>query len=388
MRETSAREIDVNHPGSIAAVLYLSVIGAAVFIVQPGFVQGLVVGLGYDEQQAGYVASLEVWGIALTSILVAIGGHRFSWRKILACSLILFAVGNVFSTITSQVTAFSLLRFITGIGAGGLVSLTFTIIGLTRFADRNFGYLIMAVLTYGALGLWAIPTALSLIGLNGIMIFFALFGVSGWWCLKWIPDSGEEQIQVEKDSVNLGYISRFLALAATFTYFFAQGVIWAYLFLIGLNGEVSEQDVANGLMASQFFGIVGAMVAVILGIRYGRISPLAIGILGGATILFWLLEPFDAIAFAAIVCIYNFAWNMTHPFLMGAMASFDEKGRVVAYAVAAQMLGLATGPAVGALVLGEGVYANIIATGILLFMISFLLILQPLLVHRRLVTRV
>ena len=81
MRETSAREIDVNHPGSIAAVLYLSVIGAAVFIVQPGFVQGLVVGLGYDEQQAGYVASLEVWGIALTSILVAIGGHRFSWRK-------------------------------------------------------------------------------------------------------------------------------------------------------------------------------------------------------------------------------------------------------------------------------------------------------------------
>ena len=44
--------------------------------------------------------------------------------------------------------------------------------------------------------------------------------------------------------------------------------------------------------------------------------------------------------------VYNFAWNTTHPFLLGAMASFDKNGRVVVYAVAAQMLGLATGPAV------------------------------------------
>ena len=41
MVAATAREIDVNHPISIAATIYLSVIGAAVFIVQPGFVQGL-----------------------------------------------------------------------------------------------------------------------------------------------------------------------------------------------------------------------------------------------------------------------------------------------------------------------------------------------------------
>jgi len=174
-------------------------------------------------------------------------------------------------------------------------------------------------------------------------------------------------------------------VVAMFTYFFAQGVIWAYLFLIGVDGGVSEQGVANGLMVSQFFGIAGAMVPVVFGIRFGRILPLAVGILGGAAILFLLLEPFNAFLFALIVSVYNFAWNTTHPFLLGAMASFDKNGRVVVYAVAAQMLGLATGPAVGALVLGEGAYVNVVLTGIILFGISFLLILQPLLIHRRIV---
>ena len=219
------------------------------------------------------------------------GGHRFSWKGILSFSIILFFIGNIFSVFTSQITSFSLLRFVTGVGAGGLVGLTFTIIGLTRFADRNFGYLIMAVLTYGALGLWAMPLLFDLIGLDGVLLLFALFGASGGWCLKWIPNSGQEHLQVEADAVDLGRVSRIVAVVAMFTYFFAQGVIWAYLFLIGVDGGVSEQGVANGLMVSQFFGIAGAMVPALLGIRFGRISPLAVGILGGAAILFLLLEP-------------------------------------------------------------------------------------------------
>ena len=384
MERTPAREIDVNHPASIAAAIYLGVIGAAVFIVQPGFVQGLVTELSYDEQQAGYVAAIEVWGIALTSIFLAMGGYRFSWERILASSIILFFFGNLCSTLASEITFFSAFRLIAGLGAGGLVSVTFTIIGLTHLADRNFGYLIAAVLTYGALGLWVMPAAFNLIGLDGVIIFFALFGASGWWCIKFMPKSGEAQLQIEEDSFDLGNGARIFAVISMFFYFFAQGVIWAYLFLIGIDGGVSEQSVANGLMASQFFGIAGAMIAVILGRRFGRLTPLALGILGGAAILLLLLDPFGALLFAVIVCIYNFAWNVTHPFLLGAMASFDKTGRVVVYAVAAQMLGLATGPAVGAMLLRDGDYHTIVLTGIMLFVFSYFLILQPLLTHRRL----
>ena len=376
--------IDVNSPKSLFATIYLAVIGAAVFIVQPGFIQGLVELYGFSEQQAGYIASAEVWGIALTTVVMALGGHNFSWLKILRVSLALFIVGNLVSLLTSEVMMFGSIRFFTGLGSGGLISLSFTIIGLTRMADRNFGYLIMGVLTYGALGLWVMPTAFHVVGMQGVILSFALFGATGWACLRYMPDSGEEHLQVEEDAVDLDGSFRLLAILAMFTYFFAQGVIWAYLFLIGLNGGVGEQEVANGLMLSQFLGIAGAFTAAMAGRKFGRIFPLAIGILGGALVLVYLFGTFTALVYTLTVCVYNFAWNMSHPFLLGGMASFDRHGRVVVYAVAAQMLGLAIGPAFAASLLSEGDYSRVIYAGIGLFILSYLLILIPLLAHHRL----
>jgi predicted MFS family arabinose efflux permease len=380
---SSRNKLDVNTAGSLFATIYLSVIGAAVFIVQPGFVQGLVEFYGFSEQEVGYIASAEIWGIAVTTLALALGGHNYSWQKILKISLLLFVCGNLASLFSSQLQVFGALRFITGLGSGGMVSLTFTIIGLTRLPDRNFGYLIMGVLTYGALGLWAMPTAFALIGMDGVIVFFALFGASGWLFLPQLPDSGEEHLQVEEDAVDLSGRFRACALLAMFTYFFAQGVMWAYLFLIGLNGGVGEQSVANGLMLSQFLGIAGAMVAAVVGRRFGRILPLAIGILGGAAVLYWLFGQFTALVYAVTVCVYNFAWNMTHPFLLAAMASFDRHGKVVVYAVAAQMLGLAIGPAFAANLIREGDYGRVIIAGMSLFALSFLLILLPLIAHHR-----
>jgi MFS family permease len=380
---SSAQTIDLNSPASLLSIIYLSVIGAAVFIVQPGFVQGLVEFYGFDEQQVGYIASAEIWGIAVTAVALAFGGHNYSWQKILKISIVLCIAGNFASLSTNDATLFGSLRFLVGLGAGGLVSLTFTIMGLTRLPDRNFGYLIMGVLTYGALGLWAMPTALELVGMHGVIIFFALFSASGWACLKHMPDSGEKHLQVEEDAVDLSGSLRLVAILAMFTYFFAQGVMWAYLFLIGLNGGVGEQAVANGLMLSSFLGIAGAFVAAMAGNRFGRIFPLFLGIIGGSVVLFALFGSFSALIYTVTVCIYNFFWNVTHPFLLASMASFDKHGRVVVYAVAAQMIGLAVGPAFAASLLGDGDYSRVIWAGISLFVLSYLLILVPLLAHRK-----
>jgi predicted MFS family arabinose efflux permease len=381
--DTDSSNLDLNSPRSLLAAIYISVIGASVFIVQPGFVQGLVEFYHFTEQQAGYIASTEVWGIALTTVLLAVGGHALSWQGIFKASLLLFIGGNLASLASDELMVFGALRFLTGIGSGGLIALTFTIIGLTRLPDRNFGYLIMGVLTYGALGLWAMPVAFEMIGIKGVIVFFALFGASGWLGLPYLPDSGEEHLQIEADAIDLARTYRILAIVAMFTYFFAQGVIWSYLFLIGLNGGLEVQSVANGLMLSQFMGIAGAFLAAMLGNRYGRIMPLAIGILGGAAILGVLFGQFTAAVYALTVCIYNFAWNMTHPFLLAAMASFDQHGRVVVYAVAAQMLGLAVGPAFAASLLSDSNYAPVIWAGIGLFVLSWIFILLPLMKHRR-----
>jgi predicted MFS family arabinose efflux permease len=143
---------DINRPLALAAALLLGVIGPEVFIVQPGFVQGLVEHYRFSEQQAGYVASAEMWGLALTTLMMSWVASRLDWRKLLWVSTLIVVGGNLGSLATVDPVGFAVWRFVAGLGCGVLVSLSFTLVGLTANPDRNFGYLIAAVLTYGASG--------------------------------------------------------------------------------------------------------------------------------------------------------------------------------------------------------------------------------------------
>jgi len=242
----------------------------------------------------------------------------------------------------------------------------------------------MWVLTYGAIVLWALPSAYTFAGMGGALWFFAIFPLLAVPFIKHLPANGESVAQVEEDAVNLTPAMKTMALFAMLAYFVAQGVVWAYLFLIGLSGGLSVQEVANGLTLSQFAGIAGALLAAVMSNRFGRSLPLIVGILGGALCLYFLVGRYEFLVFALAVGIYNFAWNMTHPFLLAAMASFDRRGRVVVYAVAMQMVGLAIGPGLAASMISEGDYINVNWLGAGLFVTSLALILPPVLAQTRL----
>jgi MFS family permease len=372
----------INKRGLVAAIL-VGVIGPEVFIVQPGFVQGLVERLGFDERSAGYAASIEVWGITATTLLMTFFAHRFNWRKVIAGSLILVAVSNLLCIGVHDKLIFVLLRFLAGAGGGSLISLSFTTVGLTSNPDRNFGYLIMWVLLYGAVVLYLMPAAFALSGMTGPLLFFAAFPLTALPLVSAFPTNADNVAAVEADAVNLPTKLKSLALAAMFAYFVAQGVAWAYLFLIGTAGGLSEQQVATALTLSQFAGVAGALLPAMIGSRFGRWRPLSVGIAGGALALAFLIGHFEYLPFAIWVCVYNFFWNMTHPFLLGSMASFDRRGRVVVYAVALQMLGLAIGPALAATVIAPLHYDRVNWLAIAFFLVSWICILPPVLSQQR-----
>jgi len=376
--------VDVNNRRTLFAAMYMAVIGPEVFIVQPGFVQGMVKYLGFSEVTAGDIASAEMWGIAVTTVIMTFFAMRFRWRHVFAGSLLIMIAGNVASLFTADALWFGVWRFAAGFGAGGLVSLSFAVVGLTRTPDRNFGWLIMWVLAYGAVVLLAMPTAYGLVGLDGVIVFFALFPASGLLFVRWLPDSGAGHVHAATDSVDLPPRYRVPALTGMFCYFLGQGVIWAYLFLIGLDVGGNEQEVAYGLTASQFAGVAGAFCAALLGNRIGRALPLGASILLTLLPLLLLFGTTGALVFGVMVCIYNYAWNVAQPYMLAAMAAFDRSGRTVINATACQMLGLANGPWIAARVINDEGFANVLRLGIGLFAASFVLFVVPLLKHRQL----
>ena len=135
----TANPVDVNSRRSIIAIVYIAVIAPCVFILQPGYVQGLVEYLAFSEEQAGYIASAEMFGIAFTTLLLVFMEARVDWRKLTVLCLILAAAGNLLSLSLADFESLAAVRFLTGMGSGGLMSLTFAMMGLTGKSDRNFG---------------------------------------------------------------------------------------------------------------------------------------------------------------------------------------------------------------------------------------------------------
>ena len=130
------KPVNLNSSITISSVLFVAVIGPEVFIVQPGFVLGMVQYMGFSEKVAGDIASVEIWGIALTTVVMTFFAQRFNWRYVFFYSLIIMILGNIASLFVDTPLLFGITRFIVGFGAGGIISLSFTVVGLTEKPDR------------------------------------------------------------------------------------------------------------------------------------------------------------------------------------------------------------------------------------------------------------
>lgn len=341
-------------PGIVAATLF-GIVAVLVFIIQPGYVQGLVDYGHLNGVEAGYVASAEMVGYAATMILLSMLSHRLPWRPMLIAFIFLQAAGNAACLGHSDFEWLVAARSIAGLGAGGLSSLSFTAIGMTRDPDREFGFLIMWILAYGAGGLFALPSLFATIGLDGFYILVALATLGSLALVRYMPRTGEAHADISPDAVTLSWRGRLSAIASISIFFLGCGILWAYVSLIGDARGLATQPVANALGMSQFTGVAGALAAGLIGSRWGRAGPLSAAILicAVSTALIVNVGPRDALLFGAMVCLFNFAWNLAQPIYLAAATGFDRRGRLVAQMVAAQACGLALGPFVGATLGGE-----------------------------------
>jgi MFS family permease len=375
---SSSTIIDVNTVKSIIAIIVIAVIGPSMFIVQPAFVQGLVEYMGHSEEQAGLIASAEMFGVAATGIGINFILNRFNWRVLIGIFLALAGIGNFLSLFMADASSLMIMRFITGLGSGGLMVFSFTMMGITARADRNLGYMLVAVLGYGALGLFVMPTVFAWVGVEGFLVFLGVFCLSGFLFAANLPCSHQAHEHIDENSKGYSRSTKLITLSGVLLYNIAIGLVWVYIFVIGVEAGIAEQTVANGLMASQLFGLLGASMAIFFEDRYGRLLPLTIGILGGAMGIALLLGVPSAIGFVLAVCMFNGLWNLTMPYLMALLSDFDNKGRMVTFGVTLQLVGYAIGPALAASLLDVGGFDLINSLAIGLFVVAAILLLPGL----------
>lgn len=243
----------------VLAGMALVVIGMQLFIIQPGVVSLLVAG-GMDQSIVGYAASAELFGIAFATILGASIGTRLSWRALTGAALLLMAVANLGSAVGTSDHLFLILRLVAGLGSGLAISIGYAMVGAAADPDRSFGHLIIAVLVYGALGVFGLPAIGAWLGAQGVFALFALMAAAGLPLIGLVvqPAPAPEETAAPVLATPSG--PPLLLLAAVFLFFLGQGVVWAFLSLIGEKMGIAPQAVANGLTIAQLAGSSGSNI--------------------------------------------------------------------------------------------------------------------------------
>lgn len=364
-------------PDSAAARIFLSFLATAGLFyanIMPAIVDGLIKGLGFSTQDAGFVGSANVYGAAAGALVIVFIVKRINWRVTAYSLLATLIAMDLLSMLVSSAALMIPVRFVHGIVGGALVGVAFSVVARMDKPDRTFGVLLIVQFGLGGLGNLFLPRLVPVFGTDALFLSLIAFSLA---TLVMVPFLAEYRLPHAGDGTTGKPVPKIavfpLVLTLLAIFLFQAANMGLFAFIIGLAQQASLElgFITWTLALSGWVGIVGALLVVALHTRYGRTRPLAIALV--LTILgFWALHfSSNATLFLVANCAMGITWAFVIPYLLGLAAEFDRTGQMAALGGFASKMGLASGPLVGGLLLGPADnYGLLINVGIAVLLAS------------------
>jgi len=159
---------------------------------------------------------------------------------------------------------------------------------------------------------------------------------------------------------------------------------WAFVERIGTTVGYSGEELGVLLSLQAFVGLLGPIIAAMIGKRFGMSMPVILAILlTGATSLSYVLGEYSMTLYTAGVMTICLTYFYALSYLTGLAAELDREGRVAAAAGSFLSLGLAVGPAISGGLISLGGF-SLAAWGIgVTVVLTLLLVIPPLASVRR-----
>ncbi|MFN3521217.1 MAG: MFS transporter [Phenylobacterium sp.] len=357
--------------GLIASVLLAFIATAGLFYVNimAALVSGLQDGLGFSARSAGLVASMNVYGAALGALAAVFTVARIRWKPAVVGLLCALVCIDLVSTRVAAPGALMALRFGHGLVGGMLVGVGFAVIARTRTPDRTFGMLLVVQFGLGGLGLLLLPGLVPRFGTPVLFLALAAFSICAGLMLPFLSDYPPRQAPPVAEDERPAGLARWTplgaALMAVFAFQAANMALAAYVIGLGRHYGLTLRFISDTLAAANWIGALGSVLVVAVGLRWGRLRPIALGV--AATILGTLafLRSDLAWVFVAANIVTAVVWAFVIPYLLGLCAAFDVGGRSATLAGFFSKLGLASGPALGGVLLNETHFPRLVAVAVI-----------------------
>jgi len=361
-------------PNSMMARVFLAFLtSAGLFYVNimPTIVSGLIEALGFTNQQAGNIASANMYGAASGALFIVFLVKRLNWQ--LAATLFLsglIAIDLISIKLTDP-TVLLLVRFFHGFIGGMLVGTGFSLIARTTQPDRTFGVLLFVQFGFGGLGIMLIPGLVPEFGTQVLFYSLVAFSVATFLMLPFLPayaiDSTKKQVIQSTDGLSRK-LPIFLTLTTIFLFQAANMGLFAFIIGLGEYYKLELGFISTTLGIANWLGLAGAGLVILIGSRFGYLKSVFAGIAFTAVAIWALLYSNVPWIWVASNCLIGITWGFTISYLLGLASRFDVTGQMAAMGGFASKMGLASGPVVTGMLLGEDNFELIImvATGVMI----------------------
>jgi len=380
VQNASESSVSATFPQFLAMVV-LGAAGAYITVVLPAIVQQLVQNVGFTGTQANQVVGAEKFGMMAASLGLTFVIGKLPRRALAVGFLLLLALANGACAGLSTFAPYAGARFLCGVAEGGVISIMAASAAALGVADRVFGWYLAVTLgiSYAAFQL-VIPGVLASSGLSGLFYCMSGLSILVMACVPFLPAQQTAQqvananARAQGTDTSKGLIA--MALGATLLFEACIGAVWNNITLIAGKSGYTEAEIGAGLANAMIVGIMAGIASGVVGDKWGRVLPLALGV--GAILVSQMLLKFapGQVSFAVIAMSFFFAWFFTLPYFVGVVAALDVTGRAAVASIVVQTGGLMVGPLIaGEVIRGNENYPNILWVGLVTAVLCLALVL-------------
>lgn len=354
-----------------------AIIGTAMImplLVLPAMVGTLVDEAGMTESYAGWVASINFAGGAMTGLYMAFRMHGLDLRKVATIALLMVILLEVCSALAvAPNPLFLALRFLSGIAAGAASTAAVASFARHTDAERGFGIFITLQFIVSGVGLYVLPVYSPQLGASGMYFLFAAIGALALLCTGLLPRHADAHRNSTTASSERGVLLSIVTIAAMLGYCLfeiALSAQFTYVERLAVGIDLSDAQTGTALLIASLVGIPGAFTIVLIGHRFGRIVPLSFGTMIAISGLVLLIRADDYASYFLGSCFMGFSWAFCLPYIQSLLASLDRHGSAIAAGSALATVGGAAGPGIAAMIVAASSYKHVFLFSIAVFVVT------------------
>ena len=344
---------------ALLAVIGTGACAAMIFNILPVFLGKAAESFSLSDSAAGWLATVYLAGFGISSASAAFWLHRIDRRK--ATGLAFVGAALLLSAGAWLDSHFGLMAAlgVAGLFLGVLYSISFVLAGEFDDAVRAVGFKLGGEVALGAILIFLLPVIIyPVFGFVGILTALALILlVASPVALTVAPRSPPQSAAATTGKFSGGGLlpaGALAGLAALLVFTMGQSALWSFVERAGVRAGYDPSGIGLALSAAVLMGGLGAMVAAIMGKRFGNSVPVISAAVVYGLALWGLSTGGEFAAFAAGINLFFFVWLFALPYFVSAIAAVDKSGRATSLVSACFAFGSMAGPAMASVLMAAG----------------------------------